>query len=245
MSKYYFTVTSLLFFALASCSNDDAITQKAYRPSTPVNAATEIRIGSQVWMKNNLAITTYTDGTPIPQVTNKNTWAGLTTGAWCYYNNDPAMGTIYGKLYNWYAVAGIYNAASLANPSLRKQFAPIGWHVPNEVDWFTLLNYLDPSSAGGYHEDNTAGCKMKETGLSHWVSPNTGATNSSGFTGLPAGERSYTGDFIEIGSIEYWWCSIEIDDVDALTRSVYSSLPGSLRTYRVKQEGLSVRCIKN
>ena len=70
----------------------------------------------------------YRDGTPIPQVTDPTAWANLTTGAWCYYNNDPANGAIYGKLYNWYAVAGIHDAASLNNPSLRKQFAPQGWH---------------------------------------------------------------------------------------------------------------------
>ena len=80
----------------------------------------EVTIGRQTWMQKNLNVSKYRDGTPIPQVTDPKKWANLKTGAWCYYDNKTANGTIYGKLYNWYAVAGIYNGASLANKSLRK-----------------------------------------------------------------------------------------------------------------------------
>lgn len=92
--------------------------------------------------KQNLNVTKYTDGTPIPQVTDPTQWANLTTGAWCYYNNAPANGAIYGKMYNWYAVAGIYNSASATNPALRKKLAPTGWHVPTYTEWTELKNCL-------------------------------------------------------------------------------------------------------
>ncbi|MFN9116197.1 MAG: fibrobacter succinogenes major paralogous domain-containing protein, partial [Bacteroidota bacterium] len=146
--------------------------------------------------KQNLNVSKYSDGTPIPQVTDPTEWANLTTGAWCYYNNDPANGAVYGKLYNWYAVAGIYDAASLANPALRKKLAPTGWHIPTEAEWTQLTDCL-----GG---QNVAGGKMKSTGTLQagtglWQEPNTDATNESGFSGLPAGYRGIDGTFNVIG----------------------------------------------
>ncbi len=130
-------------------------------------------------MQQNLNVSRYTDGTPIPQVTNQSQWANLTTGAWCYYDNDTSNGVIYGKLYNWYAVAGIYDAASLANPALRKKLAPTGWHLTSNEEWLILISDL-----GG---DSVAGGKMKQAGTTLWADPNALATNSSGFTGLPGG----------------------------------------------------------
>ncbi len=141
-------------------------------------------IGTQEWMKENLKVSKYTDGTIIPQVTDPTAWANLTTGAWCYYNNDPANGTIYGKLYNWYAVAGIHDT----DPNTpNKILAPLGWHIPSNSEWTTLSNYL-----GG---ELVAGGKMKSTGTSLWQTPNTAATNESGFAGIPGGffsNSSYT-----------------------------------------------------
>jgi hypothetical protein len=101
-----------------------------------------VTIGTQVWSSTNLDVTTYRDGTPIPQVTNYLQWTNLTTGAWRYYNDDPANGSIYGKLYNWYAVAGIHDTASLNDPSLRKQLAPQGWHIPTDEEWTILTDFL-------------------------------------------------------------------------------------------------------
>jgi uncharacterized protein (TIGR02145 family) len=100
--------------------------------------AQTVNIGTQIWTTTNLNVDTYSDGTPIPQVTNPTAWTNLTTGAWCYYNNDPALGAIYGKLYNWYAAVGIYDAASLADPTLRKNLAPTGYHIPTDPEWTTL-----------------------------------------------------------------------------------------------------------
>ncbi|MBP9848280.1 MAG: fibrobacter succinogenes major paralogous domain-containing protein [Flavobacterium sp.] len=185
---------------------------------------------NQIWSTTNLNVSTYSDGTPIPQVTDQTQWANLTTGAWCYYNNDPANGAIYGKLYNWYAVAGIYDAASLANPTLRKQLAPLGWHIPSEDEWNQYIDCL-----GGV---NIAGGKMKETGFTHWINPNSAATNESGFTGLPGGDRWGNGVFggqniggtIHLTRYGHWWSSTE-----------YS--PGAARHYYLSYDNGTVQIL--
>ena len=208
-------------------------------------------IGTQVWTKTNLDVTTYRDGTPIPEVQDPTAWAGLTTGAWCYYNNNPANGAVYGKLYNWYAVAGIYDAASLANPALRKQFAPTGWHVPTDPEWSILINYLDPNADGGNTFPNVAGGKMKSTGTIQastglWQSPNTAATNESGFTGLPGGYRYNYGPFYVIGDYGIWWSSSESSSTaDAWLRNLYYNDGHAYRSYGPKRHGFSVRCLRD
>lgn len=204
----------------------------------PIFNTLQVTICNQLWATKNLDVTTYSDGTPIPQVTDPTQWAGLTTGAWCYYNNDPANDAVYGKLFNWYAAAGIYDAASLADPTLRKNLAPTGWHVPTDVEWTTLTDCL-----GG---QSVAGGKMKETGTAHWQSPNTAATNSSGFTGLPGGGRSsYDGSFIAIGSNGLWWSSSERNSASAWYRNVgYAGADVGI-AFESKGLGLSVRCLKN
>jgi uncharacterized protein (TIGR02145 family) len=159
----------------------------------------DITISEQVWSKCNTNVSTYRDGTEIPKVTGTTQWSGLTTGAWCHYNNDPSNDAIYGKLYNWYAVVGIYDGVSLTNPSLRKQFAPSGYHVPTDDEWTVLTDYL-----GGI---NLAGGKMKEIGLCYWVNPNTGASDDYGFKALPNGQRAWSGPFGDIGAHSQWWSS--------------------------------------
>jgi uncharacterized protein (TIGR02145 family) len=196
-----------------------------------------VTIGTQIWSSTNLDVTTYRDGTPIPQVTDPTQWANLTTGAWCYYNNDPANGAIYGKLYNWYAVAGIYDAASLNDPSLRKQLAPQGWHIPSDAEWTTLTTFL-----GG---QNVAGGKMKSIGTSLWQSPNTAATNESGFTGLPAGYRFDDGTFDDIGDVGGWWSSSENGTADAWYRGLYYFNGTAYSPNGYKNVGFSVRCLRD
>jgi uncharacterized protein (TIGR02145 family) len=198
----------------------------------PVAALPSVTIGTQVWTNKNLDVTTYRDGTPIPQVTDPTAWAALTTGAWCYYNNDPANGAIYGKLYNWYAAAGIYDNASLNNPSLRKQFAPIGWHVPSDGEWTTL-----GLSLGG---DAVAGGKMKETGFSHWTATNTAATNSSGFTGLPGGYIYSNGLPYGINTIGCWWSS-----TSGINRSINFNAGNLGRDGYWLGGGFSIRLVKD
>ena len=199
--------------------------------------------------KQNLNVSKYSDGTPIPQVTDPTQWANLTTGAWCYYNNDPANGAVYGKLYNWYAVAGIYDAASAANPALRKKLAPAGWHVPTDSEWSNLINCLDPNADGG-NNYNIAGGKMKsigtlQAGTGLWQSPNTDATNASGFTGLPAGYRYNFGTFYDIGNGGNWWSSSEAVPPDAWYRYLDYGNGYAFRTNYSKKDGFSVRCLRD
>jgi uncharacterized protein (TIGR02145 family) len=205
--------------------------------NTNVAPLPNVTIGTQIWSSTNLDVTNYRDGTPIPQVTDPTAWANLTTGAWCYYNNNPANNAIYGKLYNWYAVAGIYDAASAANPSLRKQLAPQGWHVPSDAEWTTLTTFL-----GG---ESVAGGKMKSIGTSLWQSPNTAATNESGFTGLPAGCRNGDGSFANIGGFGLWWSSSEFSTSNAWNRTLNFTNGGANRSNQVKNGGFSVRCLRD
>jgi uncharacterized protein (TIGR02145 family) len=167
------------------------------------NQYNTVIIGTQEWMKENLQVSKYSDGTPIPQVTDPIAWSNLTTGAWCYYNNDTSLGTTYGKMYNWYAVAGIWQAESnpptSAEIASRKSLAPSDWNVPSVADWSLLFNYLEGNSV--------AGGKMKEAGLNHWLDPNTDATNSSGFTGLPGGYRPTNTLGQNLTGTGHWWCS--------------------------------------
>jgi uncharacterized protein (TIGR02145 family) len=210
-----------------------------------------VTICNQTWTKSNLNVSKYNDGTPIPQVSDPTAWAALTTGAWCYYGNTTTSGTTYGKLYNWYAVAGIYDAASLANPALRKKLAPTGWHIPSDAEWTTLINCLDTNSNGGNTLPNFASGKMKSTGTIQagtglWESPNTAATDESGFTGLPGGVRNYTSvPYQAIGFLAYWWSYSESNESQAWERWIDYSTSNAVRTYGAKKNGLSVRCVKN
>ena len=159
-----------------------------------------ITIGTQTWTVENLKTTHYNDGTAIPNVTDNTAWENLTTGAYCWYDNDSTTNkNTYGALYNWYAV----NTGKLA---------PAGWHVPTDADWDTLSAYL-----GG---DNVSGGALKDTGTTYWQSPNTEATNSSGFSALPGGYRSYNGDFSSIGNYGFWWSATEINASSAYYRGL-------------------------
>jgi uncharacterized protein (TIGR02145 family) len=201
---------------------------------TATTSTARVTIGTQVWATVNLDVTTYSDGTAIPEVTNATAWAALTTGAWCYYNNTTANGTTYGKLYNWYAVAGIWDEASKTDATLRKKLAPTGWHVPTDAEWTTLITTLGGTSV--------AGGKMKATTL--WNSPNTNATNSSGFTGLPGGYRD-NGGFGGLGYYGYWWSSSEVGTATAWYRYLYYGSGLADRYFYGKAFGFSVRYLRD
>jgi len=195
----------------------------------------EVTIGTQIWQTTNLNVTTYSDGTPIPQVTDPNEWATLTTGAWCYYNNDPANGAVYGKLYNWYAVAGI-NDTDPITPN--KTLSPTGYHIPSEAEWTILTSYL-----GG---ESVAGGTMKSTGTTLWTSPNTGATNSSGFSGLPGGYRyNNVNPSDNVGDNGFYWSSSEDDNTNAWHRSLAYNNSGFGSYTNPKIHGFSVRCLSD
>ena len=241
MKKYYLFLTLIL--------STTSFCQTAGSGLTDIdgNNYNSVIIGTQEWQKENLNVSKYTDGTVIPQVNSASDWVSLTTGAWCYYTNNATNGPIYGKLYNWYAVAGIYDAASAANPALRKKLAPTGWHVPSDAEWIILSNWLDPTSNGGNTIPNIVGGKMKATGTSLWLSPNTGATNESGFTALPGGSRFYNGTFDFIGNGCAWWSSSQV--ISSNFYAWYRFLNyGDSNIYinnNMTRYGYSVRCIKN
>ncbi len=193
-------------------------------PSPEPDPTPTVTIGTQVWMLKNLDVSTYKNGDLIQYVSDQNAWIELTTGAWCWYNNDSATyGATYGKLYNWYAVN---------DP---RGLAPAGYHIPTDAEWTALSSGL-----GG---DAAAPKKMKETGAAHWTIPNTGSTNSSGFTGLPGGNRSSGGTFSGIGANANWWSSTEALTTVAWYRSLgYGEI---VRGYDNKRYGFSVRCLKD
>ncbi len=193
---------------------------------SPIGSATVTTICNQTWMVQNLDVDHYRNGDPIPKVTDLTQWIGLTTGAYCYYNNDSAAyAAIYGKLYNWYAVN---------DP---RGIAPLSLHVPSEAEWTTLVTCL-----GG---DVVAGGKMKESGTTHWHAPNGAATNSSGFTGLPGGGRNDNGTVYFIGDYGVWWSSTESGTADAWLCTLNYSGVGSNRYNEYKRYGFSVRCLRD
>jgi uncharacterized protein (TIGR02145 family) len=221
---------------ISSLQEQIAAVITAFGPPWP-----RVTIGSQIWQSTNLDVVTYRDGTVIPEVNMDANWTTLKTGAWCYYANESENGTTYGKMYNWYAVAGIYNTASLNDPSLRKSLTPIGWHIPSKTEWETLI-----ASLGG---ESYAGSKMKESGTTHWVSPNTNANNSSGFTALPGGEtfnRFGNQEFQNITEKGNWWsASVWGNDDQYAWGLILSSGSGTEVINRLSHSAMSVRCIKD
>jgi len=181
-----------------------------------------ITIGTQVWMVENLRTTKYNDGTSIPLVTDSVEWSTLSTPGYCWYNNDAA--NPYGALYNWFTV----NTGKLA---------PTGWHVPTSAEWTILTTYLGGASV--------AGGKLKETGTTHWLSPNEGANNETGFTALPGGFRFSNGAYYYIGDRGYWWSSSEYDVYEAWGRGMTSFYSDVNIFFAIKIFGHSVRCVRN
>ena len=191
-------------------------------------ALEEIKISEQIWMKHNLNVAHFKNGEPIEQAETKAEWKKLNEekkSAWCYYENNSKNPDLYGKLYNWYAVN---------DP---RGLAPAGYHVSTDLEWTSLVACL-----GG---DSTAGGKIKEAGLMHWLTPNTGATNSSGITGLPAGCRDFDGSFKYISSYGIWWSSTMEDSSYAWARDIYYNDGVILRFSDLKILGFSVRCLKD
>lgn len=184
-----------------------------------------ITIGTQVWLNENLKTTKYNDGTSIPVVTDGTAWTNLTTAAYCWYNNNQSSyKTTYGALYNWYTVT-------------TDKLCPSGYRVPTDAEWTTLTTYL-----GG---ENSAGGKLKETGTTHWLSPNAGVDNLAGFTALPGGGRNFDGQFLSLGNYGYWWSSTTDLTDNAWNRGMSNSSAVVTRNYTSKKGGFSVRCVKN
>jgi uncharacterized protein (TIGR02145 family) len=194
------------------------------------NEYATIVIGTQEWMAENLRTSTYNDGSSIEQVRDDDEWFGLSSPAWCYYNNTSNTDTIetYGALYNYYAAADTNS----------KNVCPIGWHVPSDAEWTVLTDYL-----GG---EDVAGAKMKSIGTAYWQNPNhKHATNESGFSGLPGGSRVNDGAFNYRGGYGDWWSAAELNAKNAWSRYVGYNVSYVIRSNYGKEFGLSVRCVRD
>ncbi|MFH2050775.1 MAG: FISUMP domain-containing protein [bacterium] len=188
------------------------------------NVYETVTIGTQVWMAENLKVTHYRNGDPIPDVTDGMTWEGLTTGALCRYNNSDDTAAIYGLLYNWHAV----------NDS--RNIAPVGWHVPTRSEWSALNSYLAPNAGG----------QLKDTGTTYWFSPNEGATNETGFTAFPGGQRGYQGVFGALHQEAYFWTSTESTTSSrAYVFSLHNAFDYIADRNLSQYAGHSVRCVKD
>ncbi len=252
MKKHFFTIVVLIMFL--SCQNDDG-TSTNNNPDPAVNGTVTdidgnvyktIKIGTQTWMAENLTVTKYRNRDDIRQAfsspprTSGQRWEEINNesiGALCAYEDKSSNQVTYGLLYNWYAVS---------DP---RGLAPEGWHIPTKEEWITLSEYL-----GG---DNLAGGQLKATTL--WASPNTGATNSSGFRALPGGSRNNhyiprltdgVGVFSRLLTSGYWWSSTSIDEKNAesVSLSYYDDkfvIGAFADFYSDKGYGLSIRCIKD
>jgi uncharacterized protein (TIGR02145 family) len=187
-----------------------------------------VTIGTQVWMAGNLKTVKFNDGSAIPLVTDKAAWNALTTPGYCWLNNDEAANKVtYGALYNYYVVDPASNGG--------KNVCPAGWHVPTDGQWTDMTTFL-----GG---EVGAGGKIKETGTAHWQTPNTGATNETGFTALPAGGRGY--DFGVTGTEANFWTSTEYETNSAWDRFISFSNSNVHTQYYGKRNGISIRCLKD
>ncbi len=193
-----------------------------------------VTIGTQIWMTHNLKTTKYNDGTPIPNITDDDTWENATTPGYCDNGNSAANAVTYGRLYNYYAVS-------------TGKLCPTGWHVPSESEWNTLVSYLGGASV--------AGGKLKQTGTTLWNAPNTGATNESGFTAIPGGLRAYDGSFAGPGGHASFWTSTAFPNADdwslgkewphAVWRRVFNHNAQIEASHGRMIAGFSVRCVKN
>jgi len=185
-----------------------------------------VKIGNQIWMKENLKVSRYRNGDLIPVVTDNSLWSALGTGGRSWYSNDStSYENPYGNLYNWYAVSD------------SRKLCPSGWHVPTDAEWTTLTTYL-----GG---ERGAGGRMKSVGTAYWNSPNAGATNETGFSALPGGYRESDGSFAGIKGSAFFWSASEYDGTTAWYR--YLNYPnGDVgRNPNYKSVGASVRCLRD
>ena len=216
-------------FLLAACNRDSGPgPQGGIIEDVDGNTYRTVQIGEMHWMAEDLKTTRYRDGTPIPMVENYDQWAGLSTPAYSWYNNDSLHADDYGALYNWYVVES-------------DKLCPEGWHVPSDEEWIALETVLGgATSAGGL---------LKEEGTAHWKTPNTDAVNSHGFGALPGGYRSYNGTFNLMRTSAYWWSTSQKNWYGSSSKVVYRYVlyneRALFRHIAEKTNGFSVRCVED
>lgn len=212
-------------------SETETITKSSIVTDIDANNYKTIKIGTQEWTAENLNVEHYRNGDVIPEVQDREVWKKLKTGAWCYYDNDPANGNTYGKLYNWHAVN---------DP---RGLAPAGWHIPSDREWTKLTDYLCGKKVDLLGGTEIGGGKLKATTL--WDSPNEGIMNSSEFTAFPGGSRSSNGFFLNVGRYGLFWSASESNSYCALSRVLCYSSSGVRRFDYYEEYGLSVRCVRD
>jgi uncharacterized protein (TIGR02145 family) len=193
------------------------------------NIYNTVQIGTQCWTQSNLKVSKYRNGDNIPTGLLDGQWASTSSGAYAIYNNDPANDGLYGKLYNFYAVTD------------SRGLCPTGWHVPSDGEWTTLTTFLGGESVAGGAMKSTA----TEPTTGGWAAPNTGATNSSGFTGLPGGRRASGGGFGNLGNFGYWWSSSDAGSGNAWNRNLIYTNANATRVSNNHRNGFSVRCARD
>jgi uncharacterized protein (TIGR02145 family) len=203
--------------------------RKNEKPLDPVvdidgNIYKTVNINNKIWITENLRTTSYNDGVNIPLTTDADKWNNLKSDGFCWYNNDDSYKDTYGAIYNGYAI-------------VKGNLCPDGWHIPSVDEWRELSSALGDSTI--------AGGKMKEAGADHWLSPNKGADNSSGFDGLPSGIRYFEGTFSSIQTYTAIWSSTETSDDNLWSAGLYYADSGLSLNHKNKRYGFSVRCIKN
>jgi uncharacterized protein (TIGR02145 family) len=217
-------ITLIIFFTFfGACKKTD----KPVEPLTDVDGNTykTVSIGNQEWMAENLKTTKFSDGADIPLVTDANAWSNLKTSGFCWYNNDQTTyKNSFGALYNGFTISS-------------GQLCPAGWHVPAKEEWLQLRAHLgDSLKAGG---------KLKEAGTSHWLSPNKGADNSTGFDALPSGYRYFEGSFSSVLSYTAFWSASDSGKNDAWFAGLYYADAALVINHLDKKQGFSVRCVMN
>ncbi len=231
----YALIMGLLLVFSNSCEKDDndkGVVKKDDNDKGVVkdadgNVYKTVTIDNQIWMAENLKTTKYNDGTAIPLVIANNDWDALTSPGYCWHDNNEANKATYGALYNWHAVN-------------TKKLCPTGWHIPESNEWNNLM-----SSLGG---EDVAGGALKEAGTAHWKDPNSGATNSTGFTALPGGSRDNRGPFTsDFGKNGSWWASNASTEYPkwAWISSLSYFNANAIVYFGEKNYGMSVRCIKD
>jgi len=232
-SNFFLITTAILIIAMSSAAQKTG----TFTDSRDGKTYKTVKIGTQTWMAENLKTTHYRDGSEIPNVTDKDSWSKLATSAYCNYNNSTDTANTYGSLYNWYAV----------NDS--RKLCPQGWHVPTDAEWKTLemalgMSKTEANKTGWRGTDE--GGKLKETGTTHWNSPNTGATNTNSFTALPGGYCEFDGTFLNIGNYCLWWTATEAGTTKVWDRGLNNNNANMYRyNSSYKGAGFSVRCLKD
>lgn len=218
-------ISMLSFQSCKKDSGDTSVIETGTVTDIDGNTYKTVKIGFQWWMAENLRVNHFRNGAIIPEIRDNSTWINQKTSAWCNYENDASNDLVYGKIYNFYAVSDTQN------------ISPIGWHVPTNSEWSALETTVG--------RNTSLGGKLKEVGFVHWKNPNTGATNETGFTALPGGQRFYLGSFDSKEYNGFWWSSTAANDSMAWYRSLsygFSIIDGDAR---LKRFGQSVRCVKD